>query len=135
MAFGAIEAQERPERLPLSFSQERVWFLEQLMPGNIAYNAYLTIRFQGKLDVAALARALTEIVRRHEILRTTFVEHDGELAQLVTNPPSEQGAFQPCSPLPGSAAGASHERISHAGPRGGRGACRRALTPDPATAW
>ena len=54
------------------FAQERVWFLNQLAPGSIAYNFQFTIRFAGPLDPEALRRTLSEIVRRHEVLRTSF---------------------------------------------------------------
>src|SRR6478672_8921722 len=57
---------------PLSFGQQRLWFLDQLEPGNSAYNSAGGVRFRGKLNVDALQRALNEIVARHEILRTTF---------------------------------------------------------------
>ncbi|HEY6351411.1 MAG TPA: amino acid adenylation domain-containing protein [Candidatus Angelobacter sp.] len=72
--------------LPLSFSQERVWFLHRLHPGNLAYNFQATLRFRGKLSVALLERALTEIVRRHEIFRTTFHERRGRLLQMIHEP-------------------------------------------------
>ncbi|MFC6879073.1 MULTISPECIES: non-ribosomal peptide synthetase [Actinomadura] len=67
----------REGRLPLSYSQERLWFLQQLHPGIRAYQFQATIELTGTLDAAALARALTEIVRRHEIYRTTFTEAPG----------------------------------------------------------
>ncbi len=73
----------RAEPIPLSFSQERVWFIHQLNPDNLAYNFQSTIRFQGALDVAALERALGEILRRHEIYRTTFPMVDGVPVQIV----------------------------------------------------
>ena len=58
--------------LPLSFAQERLWFLDQLEPGSAAYNMPAALRLRGRLDVPALAASLAEIVRRHEALRTTF---------------------------------------------------------------
>ncbi|MDC2961486.1 amino acid adenylation domain-containing protein, partial [Streptomyces gilvifuscus] len=67
----------RDRPLPLSFPQERIWFLEQLSPGNLAYNAQATIRLRGPLDADALRDTLTEIVRRHEIFRTAFTTVDG----------------------------------------------------------
>ncbi len=74
------------QELPLSYSQERVWFLQQLEPGNLSYNAQATIAFEGRLDVPALERALAEIVRRHEIFRTTFPVRDGRPVQEVQEP-------------------------------------------------
>ncbi|MFI1409865.1 amino acid adenylation domain-containing protein [Streptomyces sp. NPDC020707] len=67
----------RDRPLPLSFPQERIWFLEQLSPGNLAYNAQFTIRLRGPLNSSALRDTLTEVVRRHEILRTAFFAVDG----------------------------------------------------------
>jgi amino acid adenylation domain-containing protein len=99
-AVTAIELRERPERLPLSFSQERVWFLEQLLPGNTAYNAYVTIRFDGTLDIDALQRSLDEIVRRHEILRTSFKAIDGRPAQQIEEPETVDMPIIDLSDLP-----------------------------------
>jgi amino acid adenylation domain-containing protein len=73
-------------RLPLSYAQERVWFLEQLQPGNLAYNFQVTFRFAGRLGVAALAGALGEIVRRHEVLRTSFPTVEGRPCQVIHPP-------------------------------------------------
>src|SRR6185369_7365424 len=65
--------------LPLSFAQERVWFLDQLTPGgNLAYNFQVAIRLEGHLDPAVLERTLSEIVRRHEVLRTSFPVFGGD---------------------------------------------------------
>jgi amino acid adenylation domain-containing protein len=69
--------------LPLSFAQERMWFIDRLEPGSTAYNLAPTLRLRGRLNAAALARALGEIVRRHEPLRTVFREHDGRPVQHV----------------------------------------------------
>ncbi|HSF39346.1 MAG TPA: amino acid adenylation domain-containing protein, partial [Thermoanaerobaculia bacterium] len=60
------------EEAPLSFGQERLWFLERLYPGSAAYNVPAVFRLTGPLDRAALAAALSEVVRRHEVLRTVF---------------------------------------------------------------
>jgi amino acid adenylation domain-containing protein len=78
-----VEAGDRPERLPLSFAQERLWLLDQLQAGNTAYHVPLRLRLQGALDADALRRALTEVVRRHESLRTVFPVADGVAAQVV----------------------------------------------------
>jgi amino acid adenylation domain-containing protein len=86
VAQPAIVPVPRAEPLPLSFSQERVWFLHELSPENTAYNSQVTIRFKGKLDIGALEQALTEIVRRHEILRTSFSTVDGCPFQVIHPP-------------------------------------------------
>jgi amino acid adenylation domain-containing protein/non-ribosomal peptide synthase protein (TIGR01720 family) len=69
--------------LPLSFAQERLWFLEQLEPGGAAYVMAGALRLSGALDAAALEWSLGEVVRRHETLRTTFRTVDGVAAQVV----------------------------------------------------
>lgn len=68
---------ERKGRLPLSYAQQRLWFLDQLERGNAAYNMILGLRLQGKTKVAALKWSLNEIVKRHEILRSRFPEVEG----------------------------------------------------------
>src|ERR1700754_899143 len=69
--------------VPLSFAQQRLWFLDQLEPGLVAYNVPAAVRLVGKLDVAILNWSLNEIVRRHEILRTTFDSVTGQPVQIV----------------------------------------------------
>jgi amino acid adenylation domain-containing protein len=68
---------------PLTFAQERAWFLQQLLPENIAYHFVATLTFHGNLDIHALSGALAELVRRHEVLRTTFENVAGRPRQLV----------------------------------------------------
>ncbi|MBW8875033.1 MAG: non-ribosomal peptide synthase/polyketide synthase [Acidobacteria bacterium] len=68
---------------PLSFAQNRLWFLDRLQPGSTTYNLALGLRLEGDLDVAALAAALGEIVRRHETLRTVFTAVQGDPVQVV----------------------------------------------------
>jgi amino acid adenylation domain-containing protein len=77
---------DRDQPLPLSFSQRAIWFFQELSPGMKSYNFQAAIRFDGRLDVDALARTLTELVRRHEIFRTVFVAVDGEPRQVVQAP-------------------------------------------------
>ncbi|HEX7241082.1 MAG TPA: amino acid adenylation domain-containing protein, partial [Longimicrobiaceae bacterium] len=70
-------------RQPLSFAQQRLWFLDQLEPGSPAYNVLRALRLHGPLDPAALRRALEEVVRRHDALRTTFAAVPGGAVQVV----------------------------------------------------
>ncbi len=74
----------RDRSLPLSFSQERLWFFDQLHPEEPAYNVGRAFRLRGGLDRQALARTLDEIVRRHESLRTTFAVSEGSPVQVVS---------------------------------------------------
>ncbi|MCE9674125.1 condensation domain-containing protein, partial [Myxococcus stipitatus] len=69
--------------LPLSFSQQRMWFAEQLQPGSGVYNIPLALRLEGALDVEALRDAFGAVARRHEVLRTTFHARDGKPFQRV----------------------------------------------------
>ncbi len=69
--------------LPLSFAQERLWFLEQLESAGAAYHIPVIVRIEGQLNIEALQNTLTELVRRHESLRTTFVNVDGEPRQRI----------------------------------------------------
>lgn len=73
----------RPHNLPLSFAQQRLWFLDQLEPGSIAYAIPAVIQWLGVLDVQALEHSLRGIVQRHEILRTTFGLNDGQPVQQI----------------------------------------------------
>jgi len=83
MSAPVIMPMSRQDRLPLSFAQERLWFLDQMEPGCPAYNVPAAFRLTGPLDVAALERSLNEIVRRHEALRTTFVAIEGRPTQII----------------------------------------------------
>jgi len=78
-----IERAPRGGALPQSYSQARLWFLYQLAPQSPAYNMAIAVRFEGFLDVPAFARALSEIARRHEVLRSTFDTLGGEPVQRV----------------------------------------------------
>jgi amino acid adenylation domain-containing protein len=81
----AIQPQPRDGRpFPLSFAQQRLWFLDQLEPGSPWYNMAYPLRLTGRLDAPAIAAALSEIRRRHETLRTTFsLVEEGEAVQVV----------------------------------------------------
>jgi amino acid adenylation domain-containing protein/non-ribosomal peptide synthase protein (TIGR01720 family) len=79
-----VTAVPREEPLPLSFAQQRLWFLDQLDPNSPLYNIPGALRLHGSLNVAALERALNEIVRRHEVLRTNFVTVKRDPVQVIT---------------------------------------------------
>jgi amino acid adenylation domain-containing protein len=74
---------ERRKRSPLSFAQQRLWFIDQLNPGNAVYNIPGAVRLDSGLKLDALERAINEVVRRHEILRTRFEVAAGEPAQVI----------------------------------------------------
>ena len=71
---------------PASFAQERLWFLDRLAPGNPAFNIPMALRIEGEVSPAAMEAVLGEVVRRHEALRTTFRERDGQPVQVVAPP-------------------------------------------------
>lgn len=71
------------DRFPLSFAQQRLWFLEQLDPGNSAYQVPALVRLTGQLDIAALRQSFNAVVQRHEILRSTFVAEAGQPVQKI----------------------------------------------------
>ncbi|MFP2934031.1 condensation domain-containing protein, partial [Pyxidicoccus sp. 3LG] len=79
---------ERTGELPLSFAQQRLWFIDQMEPGNTLYNIPTALRLEGELDVAALEASFVEIVRRHEALRTTFERAGSGPVQRIQPAPS-----------------------------------------------
>ncbi|MBE8997966.1 amino acid adenylation domain-containing protein [Nostoc sp. LEGE 12447] len=82
-SFEPIPSIERSEELPLSFAQQRMWFLYQLESQSPFYNEGLQLRVAGVLNVEALQQSINEIIRRHEILRTTFPAVDGKPLQVI----------------------------------------------------
>ncbi len=93
----------RPERVPLSFAQQRLWFLEQFHGPGTAYNLPFAWRVTGQLDPAALAAALNDVAARHEALRTVFAVDDGEPYQRVV--PAEEAR------VPITVTAASHDEL------------------------
>nr|AYN44351.1 nonribosomal peptide synthetase [Cloning vector H69C977B_s23] len=76
-----LEHAPESDRIPLSFSQERLWFLEQLYPGTAVHNLSTALRLRGALDSGALIESLTGIIQRHPVLGMRFVERDGHVWQ------------------------------------------------------
>jgi amino acid adenylation domain-containing protein len=115
LARGNIVA--RPDGLgdlPLSYGQERMWFLSRLEgSGGAAYNVFIAHRLRGPLDTAALERAIAEIVARHEVLRTRYPSRDGAPLQVIDPPPSSTAATWSSGASsalePGSATGSGSE--------------------------
>jgi phthiocerol/phenolphthiocerol synthesis type-I polyketide synthase E len=99
--------------LPLSYAQERFWFLDRLEPANPLYNVAQSALLEGALDVALLARCLADAARRHETLRTLFVERDGGAVQrvLAAAPPPRLPLVD-LSALPASRGGAAAEGLA-----------------------
>jgi len=78
-----LEPRERPARLPLSYAQERLWFLDQLGLVGSAYNVVMGLQLTGELKISALEEAIEALLQRHESLRTRFVTIDGEVEQVI----------------------------------------------------
>ncbi len=100
----------RENPLPLSFSQQRLWFIDQLTPGSSLYNIPVAVRLKGLLDAAALERSLGEIVRRHEVFRTVFGVELGAPVQRSAPPASLSLAVEDLSGLDGAEREAEAQR-------------------------
>ena len=80
----SIEITKKPELIPLSFGQERLWFIDKL-EGSVQYHIPAIIRLKGEVDIAALENAFRQVIDRHEILKTVYKELDGHAYQLILN--------------------------------------------------
>ena len=80
----SIPTTPRTEKLPLSFAQQRLWFLEQLQPGSSTYHIPTAVRLTGELNVEVLQQVINTIIQRHEVLRTNFKTVDEELIQVIS---------------------------------------------------
>src|SRR5579884_2687891 len=72
-----------PQVFPLSFAQQRLWFLDQLEPGSAAYNIFFPLHIDGSIFIQALEQSMEELVRRHASLRTTFAAQNEQPVQVV----------------------------------------------------
>ncbi|HEX6037550.1 amino acid adenylation domain-containing protein, partial [Longimicrobium sp.] len=98
-----IPRADRDRPIPLSFAQERLWFLDQLDPGSAAYNVPFGLVLEGALDAGALGRALAEVVRRHEVLRTAFEPGESGPVQVILPPDAFRVESVDLSHLPADA--------------------------------
>lgn len=103
-----VAANPRPDHIPLSFAQERLWFLDRLEPASAAYNIPLVFRAEGELDADAMRAALALLIDRHESLRTRFAAPSGEPVQIIE--PQVECPFQQHD-LSGAAEGAIQQAI------------------------
>ncbi|HEX7333474.1 MAG TPA: amino acid adenylation domain-containing protein [Pyrinomonadaceae bacterium] len=107
-----LEKVSRVGAIPLSFAQQRLWFLHQLEPASAVYNMPAAVRLNGSLNIAALEATLTEIVRRHESLRTTFAYADEQPCQVIRDVESWSLPVIDVSALAESERGAEVERLA-----------------------
>ena len=112
VAVPELRRAAREGELPLSFAQQRLWFLEQLAPQQATYNMPMGVRIKGQLREAALAQAVSEIVRRHESLRTSFPELEGAAQQQIGAPGKVSLPLVDLSGLAGREQQAAVERLA-----------------------
>jgi amino acid adenylation domain-containing protein len=85
IAMPPLQPVERNSKLPLSYAQQRLWFLDQLEPESTFYNCPVAMRLSGPLNVTALEQTFAEVIRRHEVLRTSFPAQDGAPVQVISS--------------------------------------------------
>ncbi|HLL85560.1 MAG TPA: condensation domain-containing protein, partial [Longimicrobium sp.] len=98
---------------PLSFAQRRLWFLDRMVPVSAVYNVPTGVRIRGALDVGALRRALDEVVRRHEVLRSSYTQVEGEPVQVTAPAAPVELPLDDLTALPPEASGAESLRIAN----------------------
>src|SRR5688572_27659711 len=115
----AREIPKRPaeDLAPLSFAQERLWFLNQLEPESVAYNICIPLRLTGRLNTAAVNQSINEAARRHESLRTTFVEREGRPVQVIAPAQNRELPVVDLSSLPESERANVAQRLVEEGHR------------------
>ena len=113
-SLAQISPYPRNGHLPLSYSQERLWFLDQMEPGNPAYNMPAAIRLQGILNLSCLQRALDEILVRHEVLRTNFDVLEDQPVQIIRHARALPLTFIDLSNLPFEEQTAEAKRLTEA---------------------
>ena len=102
----------RDQPLPLSFAQQRLWFLDQLEPNNPLYNVPYIVRLEGKLNAEVLEKSLQEIVRRHETLRTSFQTINDQPVQVIAPTVTLPLQQADLSSLPGNEREAEARRLA-----------------------
>ncbi|HEY0016585.1 MAG TPA: amino acid adenylation domain-containing protein [Longimicrobium sp.] len=107
------ETPARFNAFPLSFAQRRLWFLDRMSPASAVYNVPTAVRVRGALDQGALRRALDEVVRRHEVLRSSYTQVEGEPVQVTAPAAPLELPLDDLSALPAEARDAESLRIAN----------------------